>query len=230
MLLFLFFIGALCSPNYDCDARTKVFTEHGTLNNDNFYAVFETYMNMYLTSNECDKIDNFRYQITTKIKPCIGIHCSNGEWKCPNNNVDCYHAEHIIPISNNIPELTGCDANIYGNMIMAYGLWNTQLSNGKLPEKHIIYGDVFLKAYNAVYKCCHNGNLPTYNPIVNECPIKNSQYWIMLIIIAVVAFISLIIGAIIKWLNRDIPIVVYDYDEPDVSFDTSDTSDTDTSL
>lgn len=71
---------------------------------------------------------------------------------------------------------------------------------------------------------------PPYNPIVNECPIKKNEYWIMFLIIGIVAFISLIIGTILKWLNRDIPIVVYDYDEPNMSFDASDTSDTDTSL
>lgn len=232
MLVFLFFISALCSPNYDCDARTKVFTEHGTSNANNFYAVFPTYSS---NMGECQTFTSnqqVRTQITNTFT-CSGQFCVNGGWSCKDASRQCYEVEHIIPVSNNIPELAGCNMNIYGNVIMAYGLWNAQLGNRFLPEKHIIYGDVFLKAYNAVYKCCHNGNLPTYNPIVNECPIKNSQYWIMFIIIAVVAFISLIIGAIIKWINRDIPIAAYDYDEHDVSLvsnDTSDTSDTDTSL
>jgi hypothetical protein len=181
------------------------------------------------STNECDNVPS-RPTFINKLPECSWIHCSHDGWKCPDNNVDCYHIEHIIPKNNSIPELTGCNTNIYGNVIMAYGLWNAQLGNKFLPEKYLIYGDVFINAYNSVYKCCHSGTSPIYNPIVNECPIKRIEYWIMFLIICVVAFISLIIGAILKWLNRDITIVVYDYDESNMSVDASDTSDTDTSL
>jgi len=82
--------------------------------------------------------------------------------------------EHIIPKGNIIPELNGCPLssyNIRGNLVMSYGRWNVQLSNGYLGEKSLIYGDSMMtQAYQTVWNACKGtpGAIPYDLCLVNS--------------------------------------------------------------
>jgi hypothetical protein len=161
LLLSLFFIFINCD---DCP-HTKVYLEHGSSNNNNYYFVEKTYISTR-TDLLC-KIgsnDQFKQIINSQFR-CEGSWCnftgkwSNG-WNCPLTEPSCYEVEHIIPSANNIPEISGCSADIFGNRVMSYKIWNRQLSNGYFSEKKDIYGNIFAEAYNAIYKCCNKTGTP----------------------------------------------------------------------
>jgi hypothetical protein len=170
-IIFAIFISRIDSLN-DCDQMTRVLIQHGTDNNHNYFFVAQTYNSgdIKLTKASCTAnigANDFRTLINKKF-PCNGCHCqdqASTPWGCiVGDSQNCYNVEHIIPLKHNISELQGCDVNIYGNLIMAYGLWNQQLSNSHYYEKKLIYHDIFNKAYQSIYWCCKN-YLPNTIPV-----------------------------------------------------------------
>lgn len=161
MLIFL--LNAYATYALYCDERTKVFTEHGKSNDNNFYFVESTYM--ATAKDRCDehKYQTFRTKLEDVMK-CSGQHClanpsTKNSWGCKEVggklSQNCYQIEHIIPKKHNIPELSECDVEIAGNLVMSYGVWNQEMGNGSFGEKELIYGDIWARAYEAVYSCRH---------------------------------------------------------------------------
>ena len=75
---------------------------------------------------------------------CTGPWCIDGKFACNRYNDTCYHVEHMVDLSNT--PFTGCNinANILGNVIMAYGVWNKQVGqlcwDDVFEEKRKVYG------------------------------------------------------------------------------------------
>ena len=104
----------------------------------------------------------FRDNYVNKNILCEGIWCINKAFKCNRYKTQtCYNVEHIIDTRryNN----DNC-TNIYANLVMAYGKWNTEL--GRLTygdsetEKREVYGNnIIKKTYEYINKCnpmCEN--------------------------------------------------------------------------
>lgn len=189
LILFITQINMQDQFNTDCNARTEVFNNHGPFNDNNYYFVTDTYtLETYL---RCIKVSNrdFKNRLNI-IYPCDGIHCvtnttHRNTWGCKlDNSQDCYNVEHIIPTANNIPTLRECDTNIYGNLVMAYGRWNQQLSNSYYGEKYLIYKDIYLRAYTAVYECCKNNALELDPPCI-----AGSISWIIMLFVSIILFV-----------------------------------------
>lgn len=164
MLIFVLFLVIYAD---DCTKKTPTLTNHGISNANDFFFSPQTYGG-HLNCANVKTNNDYRKLINTKF-PCIGAHCvkASSPWGCIQyNSQNCYNVEHIIPEKHNIPELEGCNVNVHGNLIMAYGLWNQQLSNTFFYEKKLIYGDIFIKAYDSVYYCC-KGQIPTSIPVPN---------------------------------------------------------------
>lgn len=162
----------------DCDQRTQVFKDHGPSNTNGYFFINKTYGGF----ESCTVIKNnteYRNLINNKF-PCIYAHCNpraSTPWGCiSRTNKECYNVEHIIPKEHNIPELEGCNVNIRGNLIMAYALWNTQLSNSHYNEKKIIYGNLFDRAYKSVYWCCKGYKMTGKVPIPDCSPTRVPTY------------------------------------------------------
>ena len=170
MLQILFVLVLMCVADDSCSQHTAIYNAHGKLNDGNFYFVEKTF-NYGNEFNPCLVMDPnnalFRNYMSNNL-PCAGTWCSNvgnnkNGWNCKMSNRDCYEVEHIIPKANSIKELEGCDTNIFGNLIMAYGKWNAALGNGFLCEKEEIYGSlIYNKAYNTVLNCCKTQNIQSY--------------------------------------------------------------------
>jgi hypothetical protein len=196
-MLFILFV-VVAAYDKDCDERTKVLIEHGNSNYNGFYFVDKTYGG-FQSCKTINTNDDFRKYINQKF-PCNYEHCRSGlpaPWGCGNSK-ECYEVEHIIPKANNIPELEGCNTNIYGNLIMAYGVWNNQLSNTHFNEKKLIYGEIFDNAYKSVYFCCKGQN-PTTIPVPN-CIVPPSHPSVLAIVIFLFFIVVLVIGIVI-WKN-----------------------------
>ena len=91
---------------------------------------------------------------------CTGLWCRDSGrwpsgWNCPDVAPACYQVEHIIPLEHDIPELEGCNVNIYGNAMMVFPWWRLVRSHDRVAENRIVYGsDIFDRAYSAVLRCC----------------------------------------------------------------------------
>lgn len=130
-----------------------------------------TFVNNIVDSNDlatiCRSYTRSKYLnfLRDKNIRCSGSWCINNEFSCKDNTdpnaktvLDCYQGEHIIDRRNSIPEFAEDDKNIFGNIVMAYGLWNNQI--GKLTwdrteiEKREIYGDRLVNiAIENIRKC-----------------------------------------------------------------------------
>lgn len=196
MLIFVLFLVAYAD---DCTKKTLTLTNHGTSNANDYFFAPQTYGG-HLKCTNVNTNNDYRKLINSKY-PCIGAHCvkASSPWGCIQyNSQDCYNVEHIIPESHNIPEIEGCDVDIHGNLIMAYGLWNQQLSNTFFHEKKLIYGDIFTKAYESVYYCC-KGQMPTSIPVPNcgitDAPtLSNEDFpylFVTLVVFVTVFFVTL---------------------------------------
>lgn len=78
--------------------------------------------------------------------------------------------EHIIDTNNGPIELTNCNKNIRGNLVIAIGTWNNQV--GQLcwddvdAEKRLVYGNETVDfAYESVKLCCEINN--NYHIMIN---------------------------------------------------------------
>jgi len=150
-------------PNTFHYGRSKSVEENNEHNHNEHKRNNENTFDICQSNSDDNQL--FRNYIKSNIL-CVGQWCisdlmgpfgkRNNGWNCPKDSKrNCYEVEHIIPIENDIPELAWCDTNIFGNLIMAYGKWNGELSNGFLCEKKQIYGnEIYTKAYNSIVKCC----------------------------------------------------------------------------
>lgn len=94
--------------------------------------------------------------------------------------------------SNDILEIYGCPVDIEGNLIMAYGAWNQQMSNSYYGEKAEIYGSVIFKsAYRSIYKACYLKDPVTYP---EELCLSSYTGLHIAIIVLVISLIVMIIG------------------------------------
>lgn len=157
ILLLMYCLRAIAG---DCNAHTKVFTERGgPSNTNNWYFDSRTYNIGGDACRTFTRNDKYKELVDATI-PCVGEWCSQvgkwkNDWNCKNRGVSCYHVEHIIPKTSNVPGLLGCNMNIHGNVIMTYGRWNSALGSRFFAEKRLVYGDtIFKNAYVAIYKCC----------------------------------------------------------------------------
>ena len=166
MLLFCILSILTSSASADECRHTNVFLARGGNNNtNNWYFVPVTYSSQgqCITFSRNDEVR----RTVSRIWACGGEWCRSGSrwpnnWNCPRGR-ECYEVEHIIPKRNNITALNGCNTNIYGNMVMTYGKWNSAVLDRYLPEKKLVYGHIFDSAYRAVYRCC-KGVQPTIIP------------------------------------------------------------------
>lgn len=188
--MFSFFIFFFASIECDCP-HTKVYTEYGPSNQDNFYFIEETYNRGDFT---CKIGINQQYKqtIINSGLHCEGLWCNfTGNWiygwNCPLSESSCYEVEHIIPNANNIPEIQGCSTDIFGNRVMAYKQWNRQLSNGYFSEKKEMYKNIFNQAYYAIYNCCNKTGTPVL-PTFSCEEHSNYLFWTGICILAALTF------------------------------------------
>lgn len=157
----------------DCNQRTQIYNEHGNDNTNYYYFDPNTY------TESTKSIDNVEYRkMIQKTVKCTGKWCINDQWKCNGtDNQNCYNVEHIIPAANNIKEISGCLVNIQGNLIMAYGKWNQQLSNEYYGEKALIYGnDIVKSAYTSIYRKCQGTPVNSHVEIPGELCLYTSPF------------------------------------------------------
>ncbi len=155
-MLLILFLHILIAYNLNCNDRTPVYKNHGRNNYGGYYFIKESYVN----SDVCKKLNDSEYMLFfDETFNCTWIHCLNNS----------YNVEHIIPIHNNIPEIFDCDINISGNLIMAYDTWIRELNNTFFYERLLIYNEIYINAYQAVYWCCKQ-KLSTKIPALNCLP------------------------------------------------------------
>jgi hypothetical protein len=195
MLLYvLLFQYVVCES---CDDKTTVYLSRfktGSGNQNYFYFDPDTYnYSLETTTNE-----KFRRLMKNNVK-CTGKWCVDGEWKCKlGNNRDCYNVEHIIPQANQITDIQGCSLDIVGNLVMAYGAWNQELSNSYYGEKVIVYGSTIVKsAYISIYKACHK-----INPSIFPAELCLSSYNYTKYLVFILLFFGFVVVGIIAWVTR----------------------------
>lgn len=213
-----------------CNERTSLFSNYGKVDQSYFF-IAETYNiagDPYLEYPDYNN-EKYRNDVEARMK-CRGPWClpttSNGNsWGCKpvggTTTSDCYQAEHIIPKGHSIEELQGCNVNIAGNIVMAYGKWNGALSNAYYGEKQIIYGDIWDKAYTAVYTKC-KGLAPAAS---YRCSARGSS--IVLIVICSFMFacavVTVVAYLIIKnYANSTTTVPYHDLNDSDIMLDVSD--------
>jgi len=87
----------------------------------------------------------FKNKINEKIN-CLGTWCVDDSFNCVlHKTTECYNVEHIIDTNGNEFRNAKCK-QIAGNMVMAYGRWNSQLGSrarkyysDSINEKMIVY-------------------------------------------------------------------------------------------
>jgi hypothetical protein len=122
----------------------------------------------------------FREYVNINI-PCTGKWCMNhtilgSKFMCPKYGTDCLHVEHIIDLGG--PEFEECPKckNIVGNMVMAYGRWNSALGGlarskyyDAQYEKSLIYGPNRInRAKQLIEQCCTRGQRRETAPVYDE--------------------------------------------------------------
>jgi hypothetical protein len=148
-----------CVKGHHTETYRLYWKSKGNANNY-FYDAKTFGMNL---RNPCQRIkDKSAFMKALNVISCTGIWCKeNRGFKCDasGNNQACYNMEHII-------DKEGCgydkeDTNILGNLVMAYGKWNQEVSHSKigccanaLREKTEIYGkDMVNKAIEHIKSC-----------------------------------------------------------------------------
>lgn len=188
-MLFLLFL--IVNADDSCDKRTSIYDSHGYLNFNSYYFDPVTYKEDTTSMT----VQVYKDYIKNSY-PCNGEWCVENKWGCAlGNSKNCYNVEHIIPKANTILEIYGCPTDIRGNLIMAYGAWNQELSNSYYGEKSLIYGSsIFRSAYRSVYRACLNKESLYYPDEL--CLPDNSRIYmaiISLLSISIIIFISMLL-------------------------------------
>lgn len=189
-ILFVLILHISCQ----CNIRTSIYNSHGKSNDNYWYFDPQT----YIKTIDIISVSKYRELIKGSIL-CTGQWCINKEWKCNlSNSRDCYNVEHIIPTANKIKEIANCSTDILGNLIMSYGAWIEQSSNGYYGEKAIIYGNRIVEsAYRSVYQACHNKE-PNYIPD-ELCIPSSSGFYLTIFFIAVTLAVLSCVGVYTLW-------------------------------
>ena len=176
--LFVFLAAAMAlsaASEINADAEydykhTKVFTLNWHLNRNNTDIFYDNRTFGHQTDDPCTvvmKNSDFR-DFISELYDCDGPWCLNGTFRCIyGNNKNCYNVEHIIDLNG--PEYTSENKNIYGNLVMAYGLWNQQLGRlfnypANMNEKTIVYGQDNMSRARQLIEYCSSRNQPNNGP------------------------------------------------------------------
>jgi hypothetical protein len=151
----------------------------------------------------------FRAAVATAFL-CTGVHCIPGSklngWGCDKgDSINCYNAEHIIAKANKeiLPECPVSTKDVGGNLIMAWGVWNNQISNRHMNEKVAIYGrDIVKLAYDSVYLACKGAHPVSYPAELCLGPDPVTDSIALYICIAVVLIFAVVFG-IHLYKNRE---------------------------
>jgi hypothetical protein len=161
-LLFLLYLPLSFTRN------TKEYKEQWNITGNQNYRFFDsrTFGIDLPNKDPCTKVSRnskFRDYINRNFQ-CDGIWCQYGKFKCDERGEkSCYHVEHII--DENGSEYRDCDSckNIYGNMVMAYGQWNSELGGlasryymDAQEEKRIVYGTNIVDRVKNLITYCYN--------------------------------------------------------------------------
>ena len=153
---------------------------------------------------------------------CIGKWCIDNTFNCIHRDTqNCYNVEHIIDTKGQ--EFTDAKCKqISGNLVMAYGKWNSQLGsragikNGSyyyesINEKELIYGKDRVDSVRSLIIRCNPycgrylTNSPTVNTNLDEQPelfdITINKIWLFDCIMLGLVF-TLILGTLIYMLVK----------------------------
>lgn len=95
---------------------------------------------------------------------CTGSWCIGGGFSCSGATSSklCYQVEHIIDQQTTDPQLDRYEKNIVGNVVMAFGLWNSQMGNKKWDivqeEKKRVYTQAMFSTARHFVVTCGSGN------------------------------------------------------------------------
>lgn len=178
LMLTTFFIMIKCSRKYGTQKETTIGKK---------YKPSELFMkSTFIRHDPCKKFISrksfIKYLLNNNIH-CDNIWC-NGDYNYI-GSTNSYEVEHIIELKNS--ELDGCNKNIYGNILLAYGTWNRQVGNlnwgyGK-QEKIRVYGRSIVEAaLKNIAKCDANcvQDVPhtTHVPNIPNAPhVPNEPHW-----------------------------------------------------
>lgn len=166
ILVFVFIINlytATCPPGtiLNCipPKHSSLYQKWKEVGNKNNYFYHPDTFGINIARDPCEKINSattFKNFLNKKIIYCRGMWCKNGIFKCESGKpADCYQMEHIFD--------KNCEneSNIWANVVMAYGRWNSRVSNramggcaNSLIEKKEIYGEKIInKIRNQINLC-----------------------------------------------------------------------------
>lgn len=178
-----------------CNQHTNMFEQYqkGYLKKTDFFQ-----SNTYLPGNidPCTKFGNRKEYVKKLVDNNIicELYCSTrgnnpGNYNCLNQTTgvktnNCLQVEHMVDSKNSDMVNEGMDVDIYGNIIMANGIWNNQVGGKSwdlvMIEKSDIYGDIFMKAREHIRYC-------------NNIDKKNNFTIIIITIIIIVIGVSIVI-------------------------------------
>jgi hypothetical protein len=152
-------------------------------NHDNYFYHPDTF-GIKIARDPCAKVYLNTFTQAVNKKPCRGEWCKDslgntvfiGQFgKCGQGGQNCYQMEHVF-------DKNGCDytseqADIWANVVMAYGKWNSKVSHAviggcknALDEKTEIYGKSMIDTIRNQINLCtrkrNNDNNTTEEPIV----------------------------------------------------------------
>lgn len=134
MILYLYLI-SIVQAAINCDKNhTDIYLATPKNQLSSLYLNY-TYGGRLFGIDPCKKFTARKEYINTLLNlglKCNGTWCREGKYDCVYENNNCYQVEHIVDLSNSN---NNCSKNIYGNLIMAYGVWNQQV--GRLNWNHV---------------------------------------------------------------------------------------------
>ena len=129
--------------------HSKFYLDNIKYNNDNYQFFDPNTFGIDIYEDPCEPIKNINFKNKINIvSECIGLWCVNKSFNCKNHMTqECYNVEHIIDTKGMEFKDPSCK-NIAGNLVMAYGRWNSQLGarakyhyDDNMNEKNMIYGN-----------------------------------------------------------------------------------------
>jgi hypothetical protein len=156
-----------CIKEKHTDLYLTKWKEIGNKNNY-FYHPFTFGINV--AKDPCAPVDLKRFLAVLNEKKCNGEWCINNKFgQCGKGGQNCYQMEHIF--DKNGCDYTTKETEIWANVVMAYGNWNSQVSNcamkgctNTLNEKIEIYGKTMIDTIRNRIELCSkkaHGFLPS---------------------------------------------------------------------
>lgn len=149
---------------------STLFATHAA-NNDNYYYFDPRTYGPLIYPDPCTILPKgaLRSKVGETLE-CVGEWCPLGAWGCSASPNLCYHTHRIILPRH--ADVSDCETNIAGNVIMAYVGWQPQSS----CETRQVYGQLATDAKNHVLRCCGRptptppASLPTSRPAPPSSP------------------------------------------------------------